>query len=226
MYRLFNSKLMLLSIDMGWTVNLIMTRQLLDDKNEPINLASDYLKVKFSNSCCQKFFLFLNLFQACLKDRSVQEGSIATFFMYSEIQTMSFGKPTEIFTFPLNGLSRQVKTLNEEIAWVTMKNIIAGQGEEKAQVQVSLTKEMENLRGKGIFTSIRESTFLRGPKVVGEDDHTVRRKEDRVVTGAGHGVVAEVPLGQGVEAKGDPAVEKKIVEFFFWRTIFQVACVD
>ncbi|KAJ6667539.1 hypothetical protein lerEdw1_016660 [Lerista edwardsae] len=154
-------------------------------------------------------------FKVCLKDKSVREGSTATFFMYSEIPTMSSGKPTEIFIFPLSGLNRQVKTLTEEIEWDTMKNIIAGQGEGAIQAQIILTtKEMENLKGKRVITSIRKGTLLRGHEVEEDGGHTARRKEEGVVTGAQLGVAAEVLLGQGVEAERGLAAEEEIAELF------------
>lgn len=160
---------------------------------------------------------------ACLKDKSVHEESTATFFMYSEIPTMSSGKPTEICTFLLSGLNRQVKTLKREIERDTMKNTIEGPGEGAIQVQIILTtEEMENLKGKRVITSTRKGTLVRGQEVVEDDGHTVRRKEDGVVTGAGLAVAVEVPLGQGVEAERGLAAEEEIVELLLEMTVQDV----
>lgn len=66
-----------------------------------------------------------------------------------------------------------------------MKNIIAGQGEGPIQAQIILTtKEMENLKGKRVITSIRKGTLPRGQEVEEDGGHTARRKEGGVVTGA------------------------------------------
>lgn len=119
-----------------------------------------------------------------MKGKSVQEGSTVTFFTYSKIQIMNSGKPTEIFTFPLTGLKRQVKTLKGEIDWGTMKNIIADQEEGTVKVLIIHTiKEMENLKEKNLIISVRKVMFLRNWTVVEGKGHTVKRK-DGIATGA------------------------------------------
>lgn len=123
---------------------------------------------------------------------------------------MNSGRRTEIFIFPLNGQNIQVKTLKGEIDQATMKNIITDLGEETVRVQIMPTKEMESQRGRKVI-SIRKGTFLRPQGVMEDDSHAVRR-DSGVAIGVGHGVVAEVPLGQGVEAGEGPAAEEEIAE--------------
>lgn len=134
--------------------------------------------------------------------------------MCSEIQTMSSGRPTEIFTIPQNGPKRQVNIQKGEIERDTMKTITAGQEEEVVKVQITLTaKETETLKGKRVITNVRKDNFLRGHEVVEGDGHAVRRGEAGVAIGAQPVAVAEVPLGREVEVENDPAAEAEIVEF-------------
>lgn len=146
-----------------------------------------------------------------MKDRSVQEGNTAIFFMYSKIQTMSSGRPTEISMFPLNGPNVLVKTLKGEIDQATMTNIITGPGEETVRIQIMPTKEMESQRGKRVISIRRKGIFLRLRGVM-EDESLAVRRDRGVATGVGHVVVVEVPLGQGVEAGKGPVAEEEIVE--------------
>lgn len=135
---------------------------------------------------------------------------------------MSSGKPTEICTFALTGLKRQIKTLKGEIDWSTMKNIIADQEEGTIKVPIIHTiKEMENLKEKNLI-SIRKVMFLRNQAAVEGNGHKVKRKEDGIATGAWHVVIVEVHLLQEIEAE---RVAKEGIVELAGELLLRLGCV-
>lgn len=159
-----------------------------------------------------------NLLQAYLKGRSVQEGNTATFFMYSKIQTTSFGRPTETYVFLLNGLISCLKTLRGETGRATVTTITAGPGEGAARAQTIPTAETESLRGKRVAAKTRGGTGRggRGAERGGGPTAGAGRGEAAVAAGVtvGHAAGAEagVPLGPGAGVKRDQAAEEKVVK--------------
>lgn len=155
---------------------------------------------------------------AYLKGRSVQEGNTATFFMYSKIQTMSFGRPIETYVFLLNGLISCLKTLKGETERAIVMTITAGQGEGAAQAQIILTGEMENLREKRIAAKTREGAALAGQEVEKGGGLTAGGERGGAAVAAEviveHAVGAEVgvPLDPGAGVKRDRAAEEKTVK--------------
>lgn len=156
--------------------------------------------------------------QAYLKGRSVQEGNTATFFMYSKIQTMSFGRQIETYVFLLNGLISCLKTLRGETDRAIVMTITAGPGEGAARAQTIPTGEMESLREKRIAAKTRGGASRGGREVEKGGGLTAGpgRGEAAVAAGVtvGHAAGAEagVPLDPGAGVKRDQAAEEKIVK--------------
>lgn len=155
---------------------------------------------------------------AYLRGRSVQEGNTAIFFMYSKIQTTSFGRPIETYVFLLNGLISCLKTLRGETDRAIVTTITAGPGEGAARAQTIPTAETENPREKRIAAKTRGGAGRRGPEAVRGGDLTAGagREEAAVAAGVtvGHAAGAEagVPLDPGAGVKRDQAAEEKIVK--------------
>lgn len=181
---------------------------------------SSPLKLRFlllSYSIMSILHFIINL-QGYLNGKSVQEGNIATFFMYSEIQTMSSGKPTGTYIFLQNGLISWLKTLKGEAELAIVRTITASQGDGAAPARIVLTEEMESQRGKRVVAKARKGA---GPADQGagkEGGHAVGgRKGEAVVAAEAIAVLAvtveaEVPLGPEVGAKRDRTAEEKIMK--------------
>ncbi|XP_050820144.1 U2 small nuclear ribonucleoprotein auxiliary factor 35 kDa subunit-related protein 2 isoform X2 [Gopherus flavomarginatus] len=158
-------------------------------------------------------------FKDCLKDRNAQEGNTATFCMYSEIHTMSFGRPIETYIFLLNGPISQLKTLKGETEQAITRTITASQEDGAAPAQIILTKEMENQRGKKVATRAKKDGGLAGQEVGNEGGHIVEGRRGEVVVAAEAVVVhvvvveaeVEAPLGPGVGAKRGQIAEEEVM---------------
>lgn len=159
-----------------------------------------------------------NLLQAYLKGRSVQEGNTATFFMYSKIQTTSFGRPIETYVFLLNGLIRCLKTLRGETDRAIVMTITAGPGEGAARALSIPTAETENPRGKRAGTKARGGAGRGGRGVGRGGDPTAGAGRGGAAAAAGAtvghgaGAGAGAPLDPGAGVKRDQAAEEKIVK--------------